>query len=156
MSRLLHKQRSREAGIIATRAYDMLKETTGEGIRRRGFPAVRRRVLELLEVYENHHMLAVLVEEVAARDKEGFGPKSLSLVRLGEMVQRAHVPDDAWEYERWWRALPSSEIKDEAEDLLAHWRDAEQICDRQLAKGSQRALGFLQNQPILKEDLITR
>lgn len=156
MSKLLRDQRKKEAGKIAGRAYDLLRSLTGKDMRTPLFPAVRRRVLEILDVYENHHMVAVLIEEIALRDGESFGPKSLSLVRLGEIVQKSNMPDDAWEYERWWRTLPEGETRDEAERLLAIWRDAAAAYIFHEEQEARRALVAMREHNEIPEELITK
>ncbi len=151
MSRILRKQQAQEVQHITDEVYDTMLERYGEKLD--SYPAVRSRISELVDSYDNVDMVAVAVQEILAKDGPRFSPMSLTLVRVGELIQNTRMPDEAWGYERWFRTLPfGTELQSDVEYYLAMWRDADRAAEDGRIKEARAALSRLREATEITED----
>lgn len=142
---LLRKQQSEEARRITDQVYDTMLSRFD--VKLDSYPSVRRRVMELIDAYDNPHMVAVAVQEIVERDGPEFSPMSVTLARVGELIQGTRMPEDAWEYERWFRTLdPGSELYQEVEYYLARWRDADRAGESNVASEARAELSRIRGE----------
>lgn len=148
---LLRKQQNLEANRITDEVYNTMRDRFG--VKLISYPAVRRRVAELLDAYDNPDMVAVVMQEIVARDGPEFSPMSVSYIRAGELIQATRMADEAWEYERWSRTLePGLEPQVSAEFWLAAWRDAYRAGETTAAAKARGELSHLKGKHRSGED----
>ncbi len=151
MSNLLRKQQAEEVTKIADMIYDTLRDRYS--VKLVGYPAVRSRLAALVDEFDNTDMVAVAVQEILERDGPQFSPMSITLARVGELVQKTRMPDDAWTYERWFRTLPfGTELQTDVEYYLAMWRDADRAAENDRVKEAVAALSRLREAVEITED----
>ena len=142
---LLRKQQSEEAGRITDQAYETLRDRFKTKLN--SYPSVRRRVAELIDAYDNANMVAVTVQEIVERDGATFSPMSLTLARVGELIQGTRMAEEAWEYERWFRTLDlGTDLHSEVERWLAVWRDADRAGERDVSSRAMAELSKLKSE----------